>query len=335
MVYSEIPEITVLMTVYNEEKYVKEAIISILNQSFTNFEFLIINDGSIDQSLNIITKFSDKRIKIINQENIGLAKSLNYGITLSKGKFIARQDADDISHPERLEKQIQLFHQNDELGLVGTNSIIMTEEKMECHRTKFPTSNKQLKKILRSKNFENPFIHGSVVFRKNIALNVGMYREYFKQSQDLDLWLRMSEISDVENLPDYLYSWRLRNNSITLLKSENQRDYAKLAKQAAYNRRRGLNEPIILEDVQRKKIRKFLSFFRRNKPDSEYYLSLGNFFLANGKKHEAKSNFKIVLQKNPLNFYGWLLFLLTFLPGRSTFYFMNKFRKIYRLLIWK
>ena len=106
-----IPEITVLMTIYNEEKYVKEAIFSILNQTYADFEFLIINDGSTDQSLQIIQEIFDDRIKIINKENQGLTKSLNFGIKISKGRFIARQDADDYSHPERLEKQYNLANQ--------------------------------------------------------------------------------------------------------------------------------------------------------------------------------------------------------------------------------
>ena len=111
------PLVSILMPVYNSEKYLREAIKSILNQTFTNFELIIINDGSTDNSLKIIKSFKDNRIKIIkNKGNLGLIKTLNKGIDLAQGKYIARMDADDIAMPKRLEKQIAFFNENPDYG---------------------------------------------------------------------------------------------------------------------------------------------------------------------------------------------------------------------------
>jgi len=123
------PEVTVLMSVYNGEKYLREAIDSILNQTFTDFEFLIVNDGSTDRTAEILRSYDDPRIIIINNEkNIGLTKSLNIGLRMAKGEYIARMDADDVSMPERLQKQIELLNQKKNTGLVGTYYTIINEK---------------------------------------------------------------------------------------------------------------------------------------------------------------------------------------------------------------
>ena len=122
------PIVTVLMPVYNAEKYLAEAINSILNQTFTNYELLIINDGSTDKSEEIILKYSDKRIRYIkNDKNIRLVATLNKGIELAKGKYIARMDADDISVPTRLEKQITLLENNEDIGVCGSFLYVFGE----------------------------------------------------------------------------------------------------------------------------------------------------------------------------------------------------------------
>lgn len=115
------PKVTVLMPVYNGEEYLREAIESILFQSFGNFEFLIIDDGSTDDSINIIASYTDPRIRVItNGENIGIARALNKGIELARGKYIARMDSDDISLPKRFEKQVDFLDKNPEIGIVGS-----------------------------------------------------------------------------------------------------------------------------------------------------------------------------------------------------------------------
>lgn len=117
------PKVSVVMSVYNGEKYLPETIDSILNQTFKDFEFIIINDGSTDKTAKILTSYDDPRIRIFNQENMGLTKSLNRAISLAKGEYIARMDADDISYPERLKKQVDYLNKNPDIGLVGSKYI--------------------------------------------------------------------------------------------------------------------------------------------------------------------------------------------------------------------
>lgn len=126
VVKSKCPQISVIMSVYNGEKYLREAIDSILNQTFTHFEFIIVNDGSTDKSLNIIKSYNGSRIILVQQENKGLAAALNEGIKIAKGKYIAMMDADDISLPTRLEKQIQFMEAHPEYVAIGSwaNKII-------------------------------------------------------------------------------------------------------------------------------------------------------------------------------------------------------------------
>ena len=119
------PKISVVMAVYNGEKYLREAIDSILNQTFKDFEFIIVNDGSTDRTREILESFIDPRIVLIHQEHMGLTKSLNRGIALAKGKYIARQDADDISMAERLEKQFNFLESHENVALLGTAGHII------------------------------------------------------------------------------------------------------------------------------------------------------------------------------------------------------------------
>ena len=132
------PEITVLMPVYNGEKYLRPAIESILNQTFSDFEFLIINDGSTDNSESIILSYKDERIRYVkNENNLKLIKTLNKGIDLARGKYIARMDADDISLPTRLEREIEYMESHPECGLVSVFPYVMSESGKILHKSRF------------------------------------------------------------------------------------------------------------------------------------------------------------------------------------------------------
>jgi glycosyltransferase involved in cell wall biosynthesis len=221
------PKVTVLMSVYNGKKYLREAIDSILGQTFTDFEFLIIDDGSTDSSADIIRSYSDPRVRFIrNEKNMGLTRSLNKGIRLATGEYIARQDADDISLPERLEKQVRFLDQNKDVGLVGTYFFMINEAgKTICVWNRLPEGI-DLKKILLK---GNPFGHGSVMFRAECIEKVGPYREEFKSVQDYDLWLRISEVYDVANIPEPLYKWRFHSKSISASGNIKQAKYASVS----------------------------------------------------------------------------------------------------------
>ena len=139
------PKVSVVMSVCNSEPFIRDAIKSILGQTFQDFEFIIINDGSTDGSLQIIQSYGDSRIRITSQENLGLTKSLNKGIGIARGEYIARQDADDISEPSRLEKQVAVLEQNRRAVLVSSNIRYFSEA-----WTSSPESNRHIDPIVAS-----------------------------------------------------------------------------------------------------------------------------------------------------------------------------------------
>jgi glycosyltransferase involved in cell wall biosynthesis len=224
--------ISIICSIYNSNKTLPQMIESVLNQTYKNFELILINDGSIDNSLKIIQEFADKdnRIVIIDKKNSGLTKSLNVGLKKAKGKYIARIDADDIWYPDKLQKQIDFLERNLYYALIGTayNEIdengkvifqkqrlplLITDEEIRNNIAKF-----------------NPFFHSSVMFRKEILDIIGFYNEEFKYTQDYEFWIRIMTKYKVTNLPEVLASRRYSDNMISIKKEKEQRMYAIKAK---------------------------------------------------------------------------------------------------------
>lgn len=203
--------VSVVMSVYNAEVYLSEAIESILTQTYKSFEFIIINDGSTDKSLEIIEKYAEKdnRIVLINRENRGLPYSLNEGILLAKGKYIARMDADDISLPIRLEKQVSFMENNPEIGVCGTAVLNFDTGSSWI----LSSTDKMLKSELL---FATVFAHPTVMMNKVLLLeNQLLYNETFLQSQDFELWTRLADYTKFANLKIPLLRYRILEDSIT------------------------------------------------------------------------------------------------------------------------
>ena len=221
------PKVTALMSVYNGEKYLNEAIDSILTQTFKDFEFLIVNDGSTDKTAEILKSYKDPRIKIINNEkNIGLTKSLNKGLKLATGKYIARQDADDISMTNRLIKQVNFLDRNLDVAIVGTNYFRINDKGDIVQEINRKRKDIDIKNNL-SKG--NQLGHGTLMFSKNCVEKIGFYRESFKYAQDYDFVLRFSDKYKLANIPELLYKWRINSHSVSVSKKIIQDRYAKLA----------------------------------------------------------------------------------------------------------
>jgi len=201
------------MSVYNGEKYFREAIDSILNQTFTDFEFIIINDDSTDNTSKILNSYHDQRIKIItNLQNIGLTKSLNIGLQHCHGKYVARLDADDISLPNRLLKQSKFLDENQNIVLIGSLAAIIDSQKKIIETKKKPTDPLVIKfKLLTN----NTFLHPSIMFHRKLILQNGGYNEIFRFAQDYDLYSRLSLKYSLANIPEVLIYYRLNPNSIT------------------------------------------------------------------------------------------------------------------------
>jgi glycosyltransferase involved in cell wall biosynthesis len=211
--------ISVLMPVYNAEKYLKQAIDSILHQTYIDFELLIFNDASTDKSLEIIKGYTDQRIKIINSPiNTGYVKHLNHGLSIANGKYIARMDADDIAHPERFEKQLVVMEKNPNVGVCGSNIEIFGDR---TEKLIFPETDKDI--------FTRFFIHGnsiahpSVMMRKNIIEKHRIsYNQSLEPAEDYDMWIRISEVAELYNIQEPLLEYRWHTSNESVLKKEKQ-----------------------------------------------------------------------------------------------------------------
>jgi len=208
------PTVTILMPVYNAEKYIKEAIESIINQTFTDFEFLIIDDGSSDNSLNIINNYKDNRIRLYkNEQNIKLISTLNKGIELAKGKYIARMDADDISLPQRIEKQVEFMEKHPEIGALGTAFISFDDNNKYFYKTIYPSDHFS---ICVGMLYKMQLCHSSVIIRsKTIIDNNLRFSLNFLHAEDYDFFYRLSRHAKLANLKQCLYKRRLHNEQVS------------------------------------------------------------------------------------------------------------------------
>jgi glycosyltransferase involved in cell wall biosynthesis len=209
------PLITVLMSVYNGEQWLEESIMSVLVQTFTDFEFIIVNDGSTDRSLDIINKFTqlDDRITVVNKTNTGLADSLNYGLRVSNGKWVARLDADDVCMPERLHVLHEYVNSSHDLVLVGSAFIEIDKTGSLGRKQKYPSNHvKLIRNLERHKRF---FPHSSAFFKADAAREIFGYNTRIVRSQDHDFWLRLSDKGKVACLNKPLVKIRFHNDQIS------------------------------------------------------------------------------------------------------------------------
>jgi glycosyltransferase involved in cell wall biosynthesis len=219
------PIVTVLMSVYNGKRFVAKAIDSIANQTYENFEFIIIDDGSTDNTPEILKKYTenDNRIRIIKQKNQGLTRSLNRGASLAQGMFIARQDADDISMPERLERQVRYLMDNPDTVVVGSCAGPISGEDTVFNLVKDGIREGAVRVDISMQNF---LPHSSAMFRKDIFEKCRGYNESFKVSQDFELWNRMSGFGNVDVLNEILVKRRTDSSGISRKKILKQMDAA-------------------------------------------------------------------------------------------------------------
>lgn len=216
--------ITVLLPVYNAQAYVARAIESILQQDFHDFELLILNDGSTDGSEEIIKGFKDERIRYVCHANIGLAATLNKGIELAKGLYIARQDNDDISLPGRLGAQVGYFEKHPNCVLLGTAAEIIDQAGQSTGRYhRHSCESAELKFDLL---FNNPFVHSTVMFRKADVLKAGAYYTGKEVFEDYALWSNMAKLGEINNLPEVYLQYREVHSGM----SKSAVDYAEKVK---------------------------------------------------------------------------------------------------------
>lgn len=304
------------MPVFNGQVYLNEAIDSILNQSFENFEFIIIDDGSTDSSREIIKSYTDNRIKYFEQENSGVAIALNNGIKKSSAEIIARMDCDDISFPERLELQRFFLKNNPEYILVGSNTIITDMNGEEVYKSRLPLTWDEIKIRLP----EPSFFHSSVMFKKDFFIKAGGYPEkisLFNCFEDSLLWNRMKDFGKMANIEQPLLFYRLTPGAAT----------SKSGKEALLLKK-VYNEIIAENRLSEDSIRNLAEIKKNIDPaerERNYYLHIAKKYLWNNyQPGKARKNIVKAIKIKPYLMYPLLLFLLTLIPH-------GLLNKIYRI----
>lgn len=217
--------ISVLLSTFNDEKFIGFAVDSILRQSFKNFEFIIVNDGSSDSTIKIVKNFKDERIRLFDKPHTGLIDSLNFGISKCKYDWIARMDADDISCPDRLSRQIKYI--SEEVALIGTQVELIDYSGVNLGTSHFPLRHIN---ILRALEKLKPSIaHPTVLINKSKLNLIGGYDYKMKVAEDFDLWLRLSKIGQLVNLNEAHLKLRKHSNNISILRLHEQYKNALIA----------------------------------------------------------------------------------------------------------
>jgi hypothetical protein len=238
-----VPSVTIGMSVFNNAPYVKTAVASILSQSFSDFEFLIVDDGSSDGSSSVLAELAnrDARIRLLRQANRGLIEALNWIIADARAPLIARMDGDDIAHRERLERQLYFLRSHPEVGVLGTNvEDIDAWGRPIGARTCYPSDHAIL---VRDLGCSSPFCHSSVMMRTGLVRAAGGYRPAFRHCEDYDLWLRLSERTRFSNLPEQLLRYRRSPQQVSNRHALPQRLGSTIAWRAHQERKAGRPDP--------------------------------------------------------------------------------------------
>jgi glycosyltransferase involved in cell wall biosynthesis len=231
------PVISVIMPVYNAERYLTEALDSILAQTFGDFELILIDDGSTDGSAEILNQYAtvQDRIRLFRRPNTGLTKALNECLRLARGEFVARMDSDDICTPDRFEKQVTYMRAHPDVVLLGGAYDLVDGGGRFLRRVTQPQDDAALQQSCL--DGRTPICHPLALMRREAVLKVGGYDESFLVAQDLDLWLRLGEVGKLANLPDVLLQYRQHEDSISERKQELQVRNMRIACERAWQRR--------------------------------------------------------------------------------------------------
>jgi len=233
------PKISVIMPVYNAEKYVSLAIESILGQTYKDFELIMINDGSTDSSLSIMEKYSltDHRIRLASREKTkGVAVSLNEGLAMARGEYIARMDADDISLPQRFEKQVVFLEGHPDIAVVGSSVLVVDPEGLPIAPRILPPTHEEIDRGLMRYLIERRMYHPTMMMRRSVVSTIGGYRKEFA-AEDYDLLLRLVEICKLANLPEVLLEYREHFSNVGAIAYNEEHDSTFDALREAYQRR--------------------------------------------------------------------------------------------------
>jgi len=305
--------VSVAMPAYNCEKYVAEAIESIINQTYTNWELICVDDGSTDRTLEIMQEYAakDPRIRVYtNKENRGRPYTRNKGINLAQGAMIAVQDADDVSLPHRLEEGVEILATDPDIALVGAGSIVVDEDGEEIGRFVPPLLTESLDAILARHNV--PFGHGSVLVKAGAVRAVGGYDEFFSVADDYDLYVRMAQRFEFKAVAGPWYKYRMYLAQPTT----SQRQTQILENMVAHRRAEALARGDTFDlEVDFSRLRaKAAKDLRREKQEAFGFCQLGIKYLKSGDHIKARRHFWQALRRSPRSFRAWVGCIVTLIP---------------------
>ncbi|GMU92149.1 MAG: hypothetical protein AMXMBFR4_12070 [Candidatus Hydrogenedentota bacterium] len=288
------PPLSVLTPVYNNGPFMRRAIDSILDQTFADFEYILVNDGSTDDSQAILEEYAEKdsRIRVVCQENRGYIRALNAGMDMAHGEFIARMDADDIAMPDRFEKQWAYLRDHPECVAVGGRVLLIDEEGLPLREMCQELTHDAIDAAhLAGKG--GTIVHPAMMARRNAVIAAGGYREDFPWAEDLDLFLRLAEVGRVANLPDLVLHYRQHLSSIGYSKAALQRQSTIDCIRDAHLRR-GLTVPSDLQSTD------------STAPTvAESYRKWAWWALSSGYVHSARKHALRALRTEPMSIQSW------------------------------
>lgn len=298
--------ITVLMPAYNAGKYIADAIRSVLAQSFTDFELLIVDDGSSDDTIAVIKSFTDERVILLEQSHGGVSKALNTGLLQARGKYIARFDSDDLCYEHRLQRQFSFLETHPEYVVVGSDADYMLESGE--HLFHFNCIAHSHEEIAAKLYFYCPFIHSGVMYRKDLVLKVGGYSLRAHNFEDYFLWTQLASHGKFCNLPEALIRVRFNPASVTIDERWRGARFRKLKRNAIYlgtiTEKEGeeIHSIILKQDVSRIK-------------QGAYYALCAKKFLTDNYQPRRARNFAVhAFRINPFRLDNYGLWIVSYLP---------------------
>ena len=301
------PKVTVLMPAYNAGKYIAEAILSVLEQSFPDFELLIVDDGSSDDTRSVIRRFPDPRIRLLTQVNSGISVALNRGLSAARGIYIARFDADDICLPQRLERQVLFLDGHPTYLVTGSDAEYIAEDGE--HLFDFHCTGHSHKEIVENLYVKCPFIHSGVMYRKDAVLKAGGYSPYAHNFEDHLLWTQLLKGGKCCNLPEPLIKVRINPASVTIDEKWRGRRFRSLKRaiirKGTITKEEGEELMAIIKSQDKGKIK-----------EGAYHALCGKKLLAdNYRPLRARWHVLKAIHANPFRLDNYVLFSVSYLPS--------------------
>ncbi|MDO6430696.1 glycosyltransferase [Flavitalea sp. BT771] len=300
------PKVTILMPACNAGKYIADAIWSVLEQTYADFELLIVDDGSVDDTVKVVRQFGDRRIRLLSKEKEGISAALNAGLQIARGKYIARFDADDICLPQRLERQVLFLDGHPAYLVIGSDAEYISENGE--HLFHFRCAGHTHREIIGNLYRNCPFIHSAVMYRKDPIVRMGGYSRYAHNFEDYLLWVQLLKTGKCCNLPEPLMKVRINPSSVTIDEKWRGRRFRQLKQtilqRGIITREEGDELWSIIQRQDNRKIK-----------EGAYHALCGKKLLAdNYRPARARWHVTKAIHANPFRFDNYVLLSVSFLP---------------------